>query len=192
MQRFDLNQIAPSPWKNGGGSTREVVCFPAGAGMDSFGWRISVATIAQAGPFSAFAGVDRQIMLLDGDGVQLRAPAAGIDHALDQRWQPFAFSGDVALDCTLLGGTSTDFNVMTRRDAWVAKVMVVSAEHTSKANHLTPAGLCMVLDGSWSCAETGDTLHSGQGFWWTEQQMLTLTPQQPQGHLVLVGIAPKS
>ena len=134
---------------------------------------------------------DRQIMLLDGDGVQLRAPAAGIDHALDQRWQPFAFSGDVALDCTLLGGTSTDFNVMTRRDAWVAKVMVVSAEQTSKANYLTPAGLCMVLDGSWSCAETGDTLHSGQGVWWTQEQMLTLAPQEPQARLVFVGIAPK-
>ncbi|MEG1056294.1 MAG: HutD family protein, partial [Janthinobacterium sp.] len=64
MQRFDLNQIPHSPWKNGGGSTREIVCFPPGAGMDSFAWRISVATISQAGPFSAFAGIDRQIMLL--------------------------------------------------------------------------------------------------------------------------------
>ena len=191
MQRFDLNQIAPSPWKNGGGSTREIACFPAGAGMDSFGWRISVATIAQAGPFSAFAGVDRQITLLDGDGVHLHSADGQINHALDQRWQPFAFSGDVALDCTLLGGTSTDFNVMTRRDAWVAKVMVVSAEQTSKANYLTPAGLCMVLDGSWSCAETGDTLDSGQGVWWTQEQMLTLAPQEPQARLVFVGIAPK-
>ena len=191
MQRFDLNQIAPSPWKNGGGSTREIACFPAGAGMDSFGWRISVATIAQAGPFSAFAGVDRQITLLDGDGVHLHSADGQINHALDQRWKPFAFSGDVALDCTLLGGTSTDFNVMTRRDAWVAKVMVVSAEQTSKANYLTPAGLCMVLDGSWSCAETGDTLDSGQGVWWTQEQMLTLAPQEPQARLVFVGIAPK-
>ena len=191
MQRFDLNQIAPSPWKNGGGSTREIACFPAGAGMDSFGWRISVATIAQAGPFSAFAGVDRQITLLDGDGVHLHSADGQINHALDQRWKPFAFSGDVALDCTLLGDTSTDFNVMTRRDAWVAKVMVVSAEQTSKANYLTPAGLCMVLDGSWSCAETGDTLDSGQGVWWTQEQMLTLAPQEPQARLVFVGIAPK-
>ena len=113
MQRFDLNQIAASPWKNGGGSTREIACWPPGAGMEAFGWRISVATIDQPGPFSAFAGVDRQIMLLDGDGVHLRGE--GIDHVLDARWQPFAFSGDVALGCSLLGGTSTDFNVMARR-----------------------------------------------------------------------------
>ncbi|WP_305230098.1 HutD/Ves family protein, partial [Klebsiella pneumoniae] len=80
MQRFDLNQIAASPWKNGGGSTREIACWPPGAGMEAFGWRISVATIDQPGPFSAFAGVDRQIMLLDGDGVHLRGE--GIDHVL--------------------------------------------------------------------------------------------------------------
>src|SRR5260370_22189758 len=36
----------------------------------------------------------RSIMLLDGDGVHLRGE--GIDHVLDARWQPFAFSGDVA------------------------------------------------------------------------------------------------
>ena len=189
MQRFDLNQIAPSPWKNGGGSTREIVCFPPGAGMDSFAWRVSVATIAQAGPFSAFAGVDRQIMLLDGDGVQLRAPAAGIDHALDQRWQPFAFSGDVALDCTLLGGTSTDFNVMTRRGEWIAKVQVFRAAQTSEVRSLTPAGLCMVLQGSWQAAD-GQALSTGQGLWWTDQTPLQLTPQSDDAHLVLVSLAP--
>ena len=71
MQCFDLNEIAPRPWKNGGGSTREIACWPQGADMDSFGWRVSIATIAQAGPFSAFPGINRQIMLLAGDGVQL-------------------------------------------------------------------------------------------------------------------------
>ncbi len=54
-------------------------------------------------------------MLLDGDGVRLRAPDGGLDHRLDQRWQPLAFAGEVAVDCSLLGGTSTDFNLMLRR-----------------------------------------------------------------------------
>ncbi|WP_417284736.1 HutD family protein [Comamonas sp.] len=192
MQRFDLNQIPHSPWKNGGGSTREIVCFPPGAGMDSFAWRISVATIAQAGPFSAFAGIDRQIMLLDGDGVQLVASQAGIHHALQPRWQPFAFSGDVALDCTLLGGTSTDFNVMTRRGQWSAAVQVISAEHGSLTPD-SPAGLCMVLDGRWkAAAET--LLEPGQGLWWSPSQplpkTLTLTPQQTGAHLVWVSLTP--
>ena len=119
--------------------------------MDSFAWRISVATISQAGPFSAFPGIDRQIMLLDGDGVQLVSAAAGIDHALQQRWQPFAFSGDVALDCSLLGGTSTDFNVMTRRGQWSAEVSIHDAAVQPGRG---AAGLCLVLQGGFAQGQT--------------------------------------
>ena len=49
--RFDIAALAPVPWKNGGGSTREIACGPAGAGMDGFDWRASIATIAAPGPF---------------------------------------------------------------------------------------------------------------------------------------------
>jgi len=181
MQRFDLNQIAASPWKNGGGSTREIACWPPGAGMEAFGWRISVATIDQPGPFSAFAGVDRQIMLLDGDGVHLRGE--GIDHVLDARWQPFAFSGDVALGCSLLGGTSTDFNVMARRGRWRAQVQVLdSAADAGRAD----AGLCMVLQGNWQA--DGAALIPGQGLWWSAQQPdpQQLVPQTDEARLVQV------
>ena len=89
---FDLRTVPATPWKNGGGSTRELVCWPPGAGTDDFGWRVSVARIAAAGPFSAFAGVDRQIMLLDGDGVTLHGEQAELCHTLQQRWQPWSFA----------------------------------------------------------------------------------------------------
>jgi environmental stress-induced protein Ves len=186
MQRFDLNQIAASPWKNGGGSTREIACWPPGAGMEAFGWRISVATIAQPGPFSAFAGVDRQIMLLDGDGVHLRGE--GVDHVLDGRWQPFAFPGDVALGCSLLGGTSTDFNVMVRRGQWQAQVRVLDGAAGLGAAGLgtAAAGLCMVLQGRWKVDDA--VLAPGQGLWWTAQppDPLQLAPQEGDARLVQV------
>lgn len=188
LQSFDLNQITPSRWKNGGGSTREIACFPHGANMDSFGWRISVASIAQGGPFSAFAGVDRQIMLLGGDGVRLQAASLGMDHALDQPWQPFAFSGDVALDCTLLGGESTDFNVMTRRGQWKAQVNVLA--DAARAG-LSPAGLCMVLQGRWKTAD-GTLLEVGQGFWWTQAQAMELRSESQDCRLVLVNLEPQT
>ena len=153
MQRFDLAAVPPTPWKNGGGHTRELACWPPGAGMDGFEWRVSVATIAAPGPFSAFAGVDRQIMLLAG---------VGLDHRLDRRWRPFAVPGDVAVGCRLLGGSSTDFNLMLRRGRWRGSVEVA---RDARVPGSTPAGLCMVLAGRWSLG--GDMLEPGQGLWWS-------------------------
>ncbi|MFC5521128.1 HutD family protein [Polaromonas jejuensis] len=170
MQFFDLAACPPMPWKNGGGSTRELACWPAGAGMQDFGWRVSVATIATPGPFSIFAEVDRVIMLLDGDGVHLRAADGSLDHALDQRWQPLAFSGDAAVDCRLLGGTSTDFNLMLRRGQWRGHVQVAN---DARPLGKTPAGLCMVLGGRWTLTTPDGTreLSPGQGLWWAEEEV---------------------
>ena len=162
MHSFDLAAVPHTPWKNGGGHTRELACWPPGAGMEGFEWRVSVATIAAPGPFSAFAGVDRRIMLLDGDGMQLRARDGSLDHRLDRRWQPLAFAGEVAVDCTLLGGTSTDFNLMLRRGRWRGEVQVVRDPRQPGS---TPAGLCLVLAGRWSRGD--DRLTAGQGLWWS-------------------------
>ena len=53
-------------WRNGGGETREVAVWPAGAGMDAFEWRVSMAEVGVAGPFSVFAGVDRVLTVVSG------------------------------------------------------------------------------------------------------------------------------
>ncbi len=164
LQRFDITTLPATPWKNGGGSTREIVCRPAGAGMDGFDWRVSIATIDKAGPFSAFPGVERVIMLLDGDGVHLRSDN-GVDHRLDHLYLPFAFSGDAALDCSLLGGPSTDFNVMTRRGALRAQVQVLRG---ATALPEASRGLLLALRGHWRLAGGGTelTFAAQQGLWW--------------------------
>jgi len=41
-------------WKNGGGTTREILRVPAEP--TAFDWRLSLATIDSPGPFSAFEG----------------------------------------------------------------------------------------------------------------------------------------
>src|SRR6218665_3478435 len=112
MAFFDLATTPGQPWKNGAGSTQELACWPPGACMDHFDWRLSVATIARTGPFSVFPGVQRQIMLLGGDGVHLRHARGRWEHLLDQRWQPFAFDGDEPLECRLAGGPSTALNLI--------------------------------------------------------------------------------
>lgn len=192
LQRFDLAAIAPMPWKNGGGATREIACWPPGAGMDGFGWRVSVARIDRSGPFSAFPGVDREIMLLRGDGVRLRGP--GIDHRLDAPGRPFAFAGDAPLDCTLLGGASTDFNLMSRRGAWAGRIAAVA--HAVRPGS-GPAGLCMVLAGRWRDEATGAELLPGQGLWWggavPQPGRLVPAPQadaDPDAALAWIALAP--
>ena len=184
LQRFARDQLPVTPWKNGGGSTREIACWPPGAGMNDFGWRISIATIAAPGPFSVFAGVDRHIMLLDGDGVRLLSPD-GMDHRLDTPGQPFAFSGDAAIDCTLLGGASSDFNVMTRRGQWQADVQVLKEAHDIAP---APHGLLLVLGGAWRIHHE-PVLRAGDGLRWSGQApSLQVQPESPDARLGVVRL----
>lgn len=101
-----------APWKNGGGETAEIVCFPPDAGFDSFGWRISTARVGADGPFSRFDGVARSLTVIEGG--PLRLDLAGSSTVLDTRAPPFAFSGETPCHGALLGGPVLDLNVMTR------------------------------------------------------------------------------
>lgn len=102
------------PWKNGGGTTTEIAVSPDGAGLDHFDWRVSMAKVETGGPFSSFAGIDRTLSVLEGDGVVL--DIAGQPPArLTADSAPLAFPGDAPTSAALIGGPITDLNVMTRR-----------------------------------------------------------------------------
>jgi environmental stress-induced protein Ves len=101
------------PWKNGKGVTEEVASFPDGAGLDAFIWRLSIAHVAEDGPFSVFPGIDRTITLLSGDGMELDLPDASVELHLSS--DPYPFSGDLQISSRNRGGPTADFNVMTRR-----------------------------------------------------------------------------
>lgn len=179
-RRFALADIVPTPWKNGGGATREIACWPAGTGLDSFDWRISVATIAADGAFSVFAGIDRSITLLSGDGVLLHGEHG--THRLDQPLVPFAFAGETPIRATLLGGASEDFNVMTRRGRCRAEVKVwrYAVDGPSTPPH---AALLLAVQGDWRCAVAGDAptlLTPGSGLWWSHAAARPAISVQPQ------------
>jgi environmental stress-induced protein Ves len=111
------------PWKNGGGHTHEIAAHPEGAGMAAFAWRVSIAEIAQDGPFSSFPGVDRTLVLLAGNGVRLEGAGTPLD--LRAPYEPVTFSGEAQLDCVLTDGPVRDFNLMVRRDAATGQIIVV-------------------------------------------------------------------
>lgn len=141
---FDSRELPSTPWKNGGGLTREIVCWPPGSTMHDFQWRLSIAEIAADGPFSAFEGIDRVITLLEGDSVHLYSADGQINHRLQHALQPFAFSGDTALQCELLGGACQDFNVMVRRSFGHAHVQALQQSCSLPAH-----GAVLVRHGQW-------------------------------------------
>ncbi|WP_233868916.1 HutD/Ves family protein [Paraburkholderia adhaesiva] len=113
--------LVASPWKNGGGVTREIAAASVetqDATLDSFAWRVSVADVAQPGPFSRFEGVERTLVLLEGAGMLLdEAGPASTTHALVQPLDTARFAGETAIDARLVDGPTRDFNLMVRRDA---------------------------------------------------------------------------
>ena len=56
-------------WKNGAGWTSEILKSPD---ADDWNWRLSIAEIETDAPFSAFPGVERELVLLSGNGLRLR------------------------------------------------------------------------------------------------------------------------
>ncbi|HRK25095.1 MAG TPA: HutD family protein [Beijerinckiaceae bacterium] len=110
------------PWKNGGGTTREIAASPAGAALDAFDWRISVARVASDGPFSRFAGIDRSLTVIEGNGMVLDF-GDGRSACLTVADPPLAFAGDVPCSARLIDGAIGDLNVMTRRGSWRADVV---------------------------------------------------------------------
>ena len=101
------------PWKNGGGTTAEVAVFPPDAGMNDFVWRVSIADVRDAGPFSDFRRVDRILSVLEGE------LALAVDDAPERRLTaadaPLFFPADVPTWGGPIDGEVRDLNVMVRR-----------------------------------------------------------------------------
>jgi uncharacterized protein len=119
-------------WKNGLGRTREIAVHPQGAGSDDFIWRVSMAEVDSAAPFSVFPGIDRQIALLDGDGFRMTLDQQ-YTHALVIPFEPFAFPGEAAVSVELAGGPTRDFNLMVRRECARGEIDVWKGEGIRRA-----------------------------------------------------------
>lgn len=111
------------PWRNGGGTTQEVVCNPGGSAA-GFDWRLSIADVAQDGSFSAFTGYQRIITVLEGSGIQLTVDGS-LQTPLTPR-QAYAFAGEAQVQCRLLDGPIRDFNLIYAPARWHARLQWVA------------------------------------------------------------------
>ena len=117
-----LSDVPPQPWRNGGGSTCELLAWPS---TTPWQCRISVARIEQNGPFSAFPGVERWFAVVQGEGVVLRF--ANRRALLSVGSQPLRFEGASAPQCDLLDGATQDLNLMAQSAAGRAGMFNVTA-----------------------------------------------------------------
>jgi len=104
-------QFKTLPWKNGKGETIELA-INDNATLDNFLWRISMATVVEDGVFSDFSGYMRNLILIEGNGLNLQHDHNHIDklsHLLDVA----TFDGGCKTVGNLHNGAITDFNVIT-------------------------------------------------------------------------------
>jgi uncharacterized protein len=149
----------PQPWKNGLGTTREIAIHPSGASNDDFLWRVSIAEVDSAAPFSSFPGIDRHITLLDGAGFTMTLDDGRV-HALTTPYAPFAFPGEAKVAVTLADGPTRDFNLMVRRAQAHGEVKVWQQSGTYP---LDPA-IVLVYAVRGEIDTDADTLHAGDAW----------------------------
>lgn len=144
------------PWKNGRGTTLELVRRDDAAGK--LLWRLSIADVIEPGPFSPLPGIDRIITLIDGEGFDLDFGGSRPPVSL-RPFEPLAFSGDWSTSATIVHGPSRDFNVMTERGKICAEVEL------ARCGVMPPASLTYVLairGGVTVCVE-GATIRAESG-----------------------------
>lgn len=115
------NEYRRERWRNGFGWTREIHAHRAGHG-DEWAWRLSIAEIERDAPFSTFPGVDRELVLLQGNGMRLRFDDGEMP-LLEPPHGRLRFAGERALVGELVDGPTHDFNLMWRRDAVQAELL---------------------------------------------------------------------
>jgi len=145
------------PWKNGGGETTEVAIAPAGASLEDFAWRISMAKVPNSASFSTFAGVDRTLAVLDGEMIVHVENSA--DVRMCARSKPYSFPGDVPTRATVLKPV-VDLNIMTRRG-----VCSVNLTWIGNCGRFEAARETLLLLQSDATLETGQTAGRDDVLW---------------------------
>ena len=156
------NEYRRIRWRNGQGWTREI--HVEGAAED-WSWRLSIAEIEHDAAFSLFPGIDRELMLLSGNGLRLRFDD-GECVELNPPHDRHRFAGERALTGELVDGTTHDFNLMWRRDrirteTWhrplVGPMVIFAEPHATWAVYLMAGQARFADDSGLPALAAGDT-----------------------------------
>ncbi|MEO8923310.1 MAG: HutD family protein [Caldimonas sp.] len=157
MRCIATGQVAVQAWRNGGGRTRELLAWPAGAGWSL---RISLADIDVDGPFSAFPGTVRWFTVVEGAGVMLSF--GGIERRVVRGSTPLRFDGAEAPGCRLIEGPTRDLNLMCRGGEGTTLAVEPS---TTWSDAFAMRGLYVAASGRWSAGGESRDLEAGTLLW---------------------------
>ena len=146
IRRASLKAV---PWA--GGTSRQIAAGPDPKNWD---WRLSIAEIAKAGPFTPMPGIDRIITVVEGELIALTVD--GVEQALE-KYRPFRFSGDATTSAALPTGALKDLNLMTRRGTFKGYATII--ELSKKRPHPVFADqFAVLLQGSATVSPAATTV----------------------------------
>jgi uncharacterized protein len=129
MRIIRFTDLQQTPWKNGGGITREIAIARAG---DALIWRLSIADVGVDGPFSKFEGLSRILTVIEGRGMELISPDATLqaDYGV-----PVSFNGALEIQSRLKDGPLRDLNLIYDPSFCTghAQVILTASKHTIDA-----------------------------------------------------------
>ena len=120
IQRCDEHRAMP--WANGLGTSYEVASDRNTDG--EWTWRVAIAPVIEDGPFSSLPGVDRELVVIEGNGMVLNIDDESVKC---MPGQVVRFSGDSVTIARLVDGPAVDLGLMTVRGS-VTRSMVVTAD----------------------------------------------------------------
>jgi environmental stress-induced protein Ves len=135
------------PWRNGKGTTLELAREDDANG--AMLWRLSSADVVEDGAFSPFPGIDRILMLTEGEGFDLDFGEHGRVAPVGPL-VPVRFSGDWATRAENVRGPSRDLNVMLARGH--AKAGVGVHHEAIRSTSLADRSMMLVLRGTFAVA----------------------------------------
>lgn len=105
-------EFLAQPWKNGNGTTHEILRWPHGADAD-YDVRISLADDRVAAPFSLFPGYRRWSFLAAPAPIHLLVD--GVPRELTKLGDVLELDGEVPITCELPAGPTRLLNFLVRR-----------------------------------------------------------------------------
>lgn len=179
------------PWKNNAGTTAEIA---RDEDQDPYRWRLSLAPVLAAGPFSKFQGYQRLLSVVEGNGLLIRGKG-GEKKLLVGEVQHFA--GDESTEASLCDGPIKDIGLIYRPERVRAEMKVVDfprnrprsfAFRRHNVFFYSAAGESVA-----ECFPSGQVLGIAKGFCLrldpeAFEQIITIEPREPGSKLVIVSL----